>query len=194
MRIFALETDTEKFKKNFLASGEQVLVMVRYHGFRFFITAFWMGILTALIVAAAAGLIYLDASAWMVISGAFVTWLVAVFPRLTVAFIDWKYDFTFVTTDKAVLVDQSSIFRTRVTPINLENFASVSTETQYMNLFSFGKLVFHLKSGIGTDMVLPYTLNAGQVAAQIANIVTEYQRRKDLRRYHDSDENDLPHF
>ncbi len=183
MRLFALETDTEKFKRQYLLEGERELLTIRFHGFKFFVEAFWTVVLALAIIATAVGAWYLGMQGWLATALAGGALLVFVFPRLLRAYIDWRYDFAFVTTDKAVLVDQSSLFRQRVTPVNLENFASVSTATQFWNLFPFGTLRFHLKSGLGEDLVLPYTAHADKAAAQIANAVTEYQRRKDLRRY-----------
>ncbi|MDD4319586.1 MAG: hypothetical protein PHW10_04670 [Candidatus Peribacteraceae bacterium] len=187
MRIFALETNTEKFKRNFLAEGEREVLTVRYHGVRFFLSAAWMGVFSLILATIAVGIWYAGVPGWIVAVIASLLWLALVFPRLLTAYIDWRYDFAFVTTDKVVIVDQSSVFHLRITPINLENFASVSTETQFFNLFPFGKLRFHLKSGLGEDLALPYIANADGVAAQIANVVTEYQRRKDLRRHGEAD-------
>lgn len=185
MRIFALETDSDRLKRDFLYEREQEVLTVRYHGFQFFLAALRLGLLSALILAVAIGVWMVGVPGWIVTLAAAGLWLFTVFPRLLRSFIDWRYDFTFVTTDKVVLVEQSSLFHQRITPINMENFASVSTETQFLNLFPFGTLRFHLKSGIGQDIVLPYINRADHVAAQIANAVTEFQRRKDLRRFNE---------
>ncbi|MFA6523173.1 MAG: hypothetical protein WCS85_02290 [Candidatus Peribacteraceae bacterium] len=186
MRIFALETDTERLKRDFLYEGEREVLMVRYHWFRFFLGTLMPVIFTILIIAVVTGVWFAGLTGWIAILAGILVWFVAVFPSLLRSFIDWRYDFAFVTTDKVVLVDQSSLFRQRITPINMENFASVSTETQFWNLLPFGTLRFHLKSGIGQDLFLTYIGRADHVAAQIANTVTEYQRRKDLRRYGDT--------
>jgi hypothetical protein len=189
MRIFALETDTERLKRDFLYEGEREVLTVRYHWFRFFLATLLPALFTILIVAAAIGAWSAGLAGWIAVLAGFLVWLVAVFPALLRSFVDWRYDFAFVTTDKVVLVDQSSLFRQSITPINMENFASVSTETQFWNLLPFGTLHFHLKSGIGQDLLLTHIGRAEHVAAQIANAVTEYQRRKDLRRYGEPEHN-----
>lgn len=183
MHLFALETDTEAFKKRYLYEGEQEVLTIYNHGFKFALAAIRLGFLTLFIVSLAVGAGVIGAPWFVTVPVALVLWLIGVGPRLLSAFLDWRYDFTFVTTDKVVLVDQSSLFRQRITPINLENFASVSTETQFWNVFPFGALRFHLKAGLGEDLVLRYIPHADRVAAAIANAVTVFQRRKDLRRY-----------
>jgi hypothetical protein len=183
MRIFALETNTERFKKKFLSEEEQEVMTIYYHWFAFVLALFKQGFFTLIAVLIGAGLITVDLPWTWVTLVIVLLWIAFILPSAIKAFLDWRYDFTFVTTDKVVLVDQSSLFRQKITPINLENFASVSTETQYGNIFPFGKLRFHLKSGLGEDLVLRYIPNADEVAAKLANAVTIFQRRKDLRRY-----------
>lgn len=183
MRILALEMDIEKLKKDFLTEGEEEVFRVRNHMFKFVITFLWVFFYTLFIIGAAVTISYAVGANWFVVIIGSLLWIFTALPSLLRALVDWLYDLILVTTDKAVLIDQSSIFRQRVTPINLENFASVSSETQFLNLFNFGKLRFHLKSGLGEDLILPYTKNAAEAANKIANAVTVFQRRKDLRRY-----------
>jgi hypothetical protein len=95
------------------------------------------------------------------------------------AYIDWKYDFIFLTTDKLIIVDQSSLFRKSLTPINLENLGDVVAETQWLNLFDFGMLHFALKEGQGPEIVLKYMPHADKLVAMISQQITLYQRRKD---------------
>ena len=183
MHIFALETDIGKLKKRFLSAEEREVRTVSYHGFRFLSTLLRDVIWTLVIILAAIGLSFAEISLLWIIPVAVVVWLLVVFRSLLRAYIDWKYDFILITTDKVILVDQSSIFHQKVTPMNLENFASASAETQFWNLFSFGILHFNLKEGIGDGVNLRYIPNAHDVAACISDAITTFQRRKDLRRH-----------
>jgi len=183
MRIFALETNTEHFKKKFLSEEEQEVLTIYYHWFAFALAIMKQGVFTLVIISIGAGLITVGLLWLWVTLAMLLLWTIVIFPSMVKAFLDWRYDFTFVTSDKVIVADQSSLFRQKITPINLENFASVSTETQYANMFPFGKLRFHLKSGLGEDLILRYIPNADEVAAKIANAVTIFQRRKDLRRF-----------
>ena len=71
-------------------------------------------------------------------------------------YIDWKFDFIDLTTDKVIIVDQGSIFRRTIKQINLENIASVTSKTQFLNLFPFGVVHIDLKEGHGQEMILQY--------------------------------------
>jgi hypothetical protein len=94
------------------------------------------------------------------------------------AFIDWKYDFILLTTDKLIIVDQSSLFRKSITPISLENLGDVVSQTQWLNLFNFGIIQFALKEGTG-EVKLKFMPDADALVAKIAEQITLYQRRKD---------------
>ena len=94
------------------------------------------------------------------------------------AFIDWQYDFIYVTTDRIVLIDQTTFIKQRIMPIHHENIASVSSETQFWNVFPFGRIVVRLKEGEGGEKImLQYIPDAADVAARISEVVTRYQRR-----------------
>lgn len=190
MHIFALETDIEKLKKRFLSSEEREIRTVSYHGFRFLASLFRDVILTIVIIASVIGLSFTDVPKLWIIPTAIVLWIFLVFRSLLRSYIDWKYDFILITTDKVIMVDQSSIFRQKITPMNLENFASASAETQFMNLFSFGILHFSLKEGVGEEVKLRYIPNAQDTAACLSDTITTFQRRKDLRRHGGSFEHD----
>lgn len=178
MRFFALDTDTEAMKKSFLTEGEREILQSYYHGMSFFLAIVREIIVTVVLAGVGAGAIYLDLK-WIIVSGVlFVVWFLWVFVHLVKAYLDWRHDFLVVTTDKLFLVDQTSIFRQRVTPITLDNFASVAAESQFFNLFNFGKVIFNLKEGAGGEMVLGYVPKYKHVAAVLADAVTKFQRRR----------------
>jgi hypothetical protein len=183
VHIFALETDIGKLKSRFLSAEEQEIQTVSFHGFRFFLVVFRDVVWTLLIVAITVGIGLTGLPLSWLIPTAGIVWLVLVFQSLLRAYLDWKYDFILITTDKVIIFDQSSLFHQKITPMNLENFASASAETQFWNLFPFGILHFNLKEGVGSGVNLRYIPNAHDIAACISDTITTFQRRKDLRRY-----------
>lgn len=188
VQIFALETDIGKLKKRFLSADEREILTVSYHWFRFLLAVLRDVLWTVLIIMVAVGVSFASLPLRWIIPAAALVWLFFVFRSFLRAYIDWKYDFMLVTTDKVIVVNQSSLFHQKVTPMNLENFASASAETQFWNLFPFGILHFNLKEGIGDGVNLRYIPDAHTVAAGISDAITTFQRRKDLRRYGDADE------
>jgi hypothetical protein len=181
--IFALETDVGKLKQRFLSAEESEIRTVHFHGFRFFL-AIINDILAALLIGGAVyGLLYAGVPMEWVISVAAIFAFFLVFLPFLRAYIDWRYDFVLVTTDKVIIVDQSSLFRQKVTPINLENVASASAETQFWNLFPFGILQLNLKEGRETPITLRYIPDVQGVVSALSDAITRFQRRKDLRRY-----------
>ncbi|MBI2635786.1 hypothetical protein HYW84_00460 [Candidatus Peregrinibacteria bacterium] len=183
MHIFALETDIGKLKASFLSEEEREICTVFFHGFRFFLTVLRLTLWTFLIIGIAMGIGLAGLPfSWVVIAASSV-WLAFVSRPLLRAYLDWHYDFILITTDKVILVNQSSIFHQKVTPMNLENFASASAETQFWNLFPFGILHFNWKEGVGNGVNLRYIPHAHDIASCISDAITTFQRRKDLRRY-----------
>lgn len=177
MRIFALETDTEKLKKRFLSEGEQEVLMTYYHGLSFFFASVREMILTIFLVTAGVVAVMLNAPLGWTVSVLFLLWFVFVFFNLLRAYIDWAYDFILVTTDKIIFVDQTSIFRQEIKPLNLENVGGVSTKTQFWDIFPFGIVSVHLKEGLGGDKIIKkFIPRAQEVAAKISEVVTRYQR------------------
>lgn len=182
MRLFALDTNIDGVKRRFLSANEQEVLTVFRHGFSFFLQIIFQIILTVGLIAIGVALSVWDIlpstipPMWIIgILG--LLWLFLAFPTILRAFLDWKFDFIFVTTDKVVLLEQSSLFHHRITPMHLENFASVTASSQFWNLFPFGTLHFQLKEGVGKDIQMQYIPYAGEVAAKISDTVTQYQRR-----------------
>lgn len=184
MRILALETDFDRLKTRFLSSDEREIMTVHFHWFKFFGSFVWAGLFTAMLAVLAAWMpIQFQLPTLPVVVAFLLLWLFFVFPRLMRAYIDWQYDCVVITTDKVVIVDQSSIFRQKITPINLENVSGVSTETQFWNVFHFGTLHLDLNESAGAEHTLRFINRASHVAAAVTEALTNFQRRKDLRRY-----------
>jgi uncharacterized membrane protein YdbT with pleckstrin-like domain len=184
MRILALQTDFDKLKEHFISSDEREIMTAHFHWFKFFGAFMWCGLLTIISIVLAIWVpLEFQVSSMVVITILLLLWLLLVFPRFIRAYIDWQYDCVVITTDKVVIVDQSSIFRQKITPINLENVSGVSTETQFWNLFHLGTLHLDLNESAGAEHTLRYVKHAHEVAAAITEALTSWQRRKDLRRY-----------
>ena len=182
MHLLALNTDIEGVKRRFLSANEQEVLTAYRHGFFFFLSIVLQLVLTIGLIAAGVALntwdiLPWDIPSWWIAIFLAILWAFLAFPTILKAFLDWKFDFIFVTTDKVVLLDQSSIFHHRITPMNLENFASVTAASQFWNLFPFGSLHFQLKEGTGEDITMKYIPHADEVAAKISDTVTQYQRR-----------------
>ena len=180
MRILALETDAEKIKQQCLSEGEEIVLMTYYHALSFFFASLREILFTFLIFGVGIGLSMAGTPMLWNVGGLFVVWFVFIFFNLMKAWIDWRYDFILVTTDKLVLVDQTSIIHQKINPIHLENIGSIASETQYWNVFGFGKIVINLKEGEGGQSISLYFVpNAAEVAAKISRTVTYYQRYVD---------------
>ncbi len=180
MQIFALETDPKKVKQKFLTHGEQEIFTVTPHAFSFVIRVVWDIVLTVILLMISSysfsiGILSLPAAIGFFVVG----WLAFVFFSFVRAYIDWKYDFLFLTSEKLIIVDQRSLFRKSITPINLENLGDVSMQTQWLNLFNFGMIRLALEEGNGPEIVLKYMPEADRLVAKISEQITFYQRRKD---------------
>ena len=178
MRIFALDTDVDGLKRRFLTDGEREVMMSYYHGMSFFIALVGQVIFTLAFVAIGTGALLSGVDVGSSLSILAVLWFVWVFTHIIKAYLDWCQDFFVITTDNLVLVDQTSFFKRRITPITLDNFASVAAESQLFDIFSFGKVIFNLKEGVGGEMTLKYVPNYKEVAAALADCVTKFQRRR----------------
>lgn len=179
MRILALETDIEKIKARFCHEGEDIVLFTYYHGLSFFFAILREIVITVvLLIAMIVSVIFEWPLIWVIPILLFL-WLGFVFFNVLKAYIDWSYDFLIVTTDKIILVDQTSVFKQEIMPMHIENIGGVSTFTQFMNIFPFGGIVLHLKEGKGgEDITLNYVPRAQQVASVISDVVTTYQRKE----------------
>lgn len=180
MRIFALETNIERIKERFLTSGETEIFTAQPHFISFLWNIAWEVFVTALLGAAC---VYALQSgilpAGMALTIFVVGWFLFVFFGLVEAYINWQYDFIFLTTDKLIIVDQMSLFRKYITPISLENLGDVMSQTQWLDLFNFGIIRIALKEGNGPEIVLRFMPHADKLVAKMAEQITLYQRRKD---------------
>ncbi len=178
MKIFALETDGEKARRQVVPDTERVLLEVYHHGFLFSLRFLVFAFYTALIMLAAALAIFVGLP-WPIVTGAAcLFWLFFILGKLIAAYVDWKFDTLIVTDQKVVISNQTSIFHVETRQMHLENIASVTCSTQMLNLFPFGRICFDLKEGTGQRICLKFIPRAAEVATQIAAIVTQYQQKR----------------
>lgn len=177
MHILALETNIDTLKKRLMSPGEKEVLTTYYHGASFFFASIKETFYTMLLFGIGIVAWELQAPMEYVVTILFGIWVIFVFFTLFRAFIDWCFDFVLITSDRTVLVDQTSFIRQRVLQIHHENIASVSSETQFLDIFRFGRIVIKLKEGEGENLRLKYVPNSKEVASQISGEVTRYQRR-----------------
>jgi len=179
MQIFALETDVHKTKARFLAPGEREIFLVHRHVMSFIIQIFWEILVTLALLAVFTYLPSIGVISPLLATAAFTLgWIAFVLFGFIRALLDWRFDFLFLSTDKLIFLDQTSLFKKTITPINLENLGDVVSQTQWMDLFGFGIIRIKLKEG-GSEIVLKYLPRADTLVSQISQQITLYQRRKD---------------
>ena len=182
MRILALETNIEKMKQGFAADGEELLMTIFYSRFIFTLAVLRQILFTLILIAIGVTLsLYTSWSPLYIGETLLVVWILFVFFPIVKRYIHWRYSFVQVTTAKIIVVDQSSIIHRDVTQISFENFASITSETQFWNLFPFGMLHFNLKEGGGEEFILRYIPHAQDLSEKIANVMTAFQRRKNVQ-------------
>ncbi len=181
MQIFALETNIARVKEHFLAHGETEIFTAHPHVVSFLWHIAWEFFVTVLLIIVCSYAYSMSIASLPAVLVIFsVAWVIFVLFGLIEAYIDWKYDFIFLTTDKLIIVDQMSLFRKSITPISLENLGDVVAETQWLNLFRFGIIRFALKEGHGPPVILGFMPRADRLVGQISEQITLYQRRKDF--------------
>ncbi len=178
MQLFALQTDIVKLKARFIVPGEQELFMVHRHIISFFLHLLRPFIATVVFVGIIIALSYWNIlSLWPVVVLS-VLWLVSAGRWIFNAFIDWRYDVLFLTTNKLVIVDQQSIIRNAVNSVNLEEISSVVAETQWLNLFSFGRLHITTRRAEGkVDTTINYIPHPDQLAGAIMGQIAHFENQ-----------------
>lgn len=177
MRIFALETNVQKVVERFCSSKECIILLTFYHPFYFTSVAIKEIFITSLLVGIGLFAWSMGVAMSWILGFTLTIWLGFALPTLTKAFIDWKCDFLLVTTDKIVLLDQTSFFKREIKPIHIENIGSVGMKTQWMGIFSFGSIYISLKEGEGGETIVrKYVPNVTEVVSKMSSVVTNFQR------------------
>ena len=177
MKILALETDLDKLNRSFLSPGEEIVLAVRFHSFVFVLRTLGSLLMTIVLVGAGTAAISADMPSGVIVPILAIAWAAVPGRALLRALIDWQFDELVVTTDKIIVVDQSSLFRQEIQQMNLENLASVKAITQYWGLLPFGRLHFDLKEGTGKAVKLGYIPRTQRVCSLICDVMVKFQRR-----------------
>ena len=179
MRIFALQTDRQKIIRRFCHDheGESVVHFTHYHGLSFLFRTLKDVFYTIVLITLGVVAVLLNLHMGWTLGILGLVWFFFVFSNLLKIYIDWRYDFIVVTTDKVILVDQTLFFKQQIMPIHIENIGGISTFTQFWDIFPFGGMFIHLKEGLGgKDVIIKYVPNAQVMAGKISDVVTRYQR------------------
>lgn len=171
MRFLALEADLRKLKRQFIAEGEEELLATTRHAFTFILPMLWIVPLTAIsIFAAATGLgMGMD---FLFVSVSLYSWFAVALVLAMRAFIEWRYNFIVVTTEKIVVVDHRFVFSQMIRPIPLENVATTHTGSQYLGIGNCGYVTLHLsevESGTNTQVRLDRLPKPDVIAGVIEN-------------------------
>jgi hypothetical protein len=177
MRIFALETNSQKLIARVISPGSSVITHAGFHWIKFFVHLLRC-LLTAVILLIIGWAVwnFTQVSLWWVLGGIALPLFLFVFWPLLNAYIDWRYDCIILTQDELILVDQTSIVKVSIRQMDLDNIASVAFHSQFWNLFGFGKLSFDLKEGTGKHLDLAFIPHAEVIASSISNAVLAHQK------------------
>lgn len=172
MKILALETNEKKMISSLLQPGERLIESTGFHPCVFwfhviddFFQTFVIGVLAWLTIyvggapVIVGSILAFSAFAWLVI------------PDFSQALIDWLFDEIIITDKRVIYVNQGNIFQRSIKEMDLENVASVTFKTQYLNLFPFGILHFDLKEGVGRSLEFKYIPNPQRVCGWVSNAV-----------------------
>ncbi len=146
MRFLALEANTRKLKRQFIADGEEELLSTTRHVFAFLVPMLWIipvGVL-------ALGTWTIGVAEGWLDPVLFTALLYLVFLILFVfalrAFINWRYNIVVITTEKIVVIMHDFVFKQTVTPYNLDGVGSASAGTRYLGLGNCGYVDLYLSA------------------------------------------------
>jgi hypothetical protein len=171
MHLFALETDLEKIKRSLMGSREDEMMTVHRHWLPLWFT---LAREILLFVALMALLFFFSAGPLIVVI-VIIAWVLWAAGALLREYIELRYTFLFLTREKVVIVRQH-LLRRRLLPITLNNIQSVEVQSQYWDLFGFGRIHIHLRDS-GQVLTFSYVPDSARVAKKMTNIVSMYNQR-----------------
>ncbi len=177
MRIFALETNREKLMKSLLTRDERVIRHTRFHWMRYVGRILRFLIVTAIAIAIVIWgplLLLPPETDWVLLA----VWFLFAFLPLINTIVDWWQDAIVATSEEVVIIDQHTFFQRKIRQMSLENLASVTDQTQWGNIFGFGKLMFDLKEGTGEHIELYFVPHADRMASAISDATVSFHRRE----------------
>lgn len=175
MQIFALETNVDRLKAKLFSAGEREIFTVRRHVVLFVLRSVWYIVLTILLASVTAYIIvagFLDPL--ILVPASLLLWLVFVLVGWVRAYIDWQYDFIFLTNEKLVIVDQTTIIRRTITSLSLDSIAQVNSHSQWLNIFGFGMLEIAQREGQTENFKLPYLPDPDRLVTLISDQISSF--------------------
>jgi hypothetical protein len=183
MRFLALQTDIELIKRQFLVEGEAEILTTCRHSLSFILRMMSATIFLSLFIAfVVTTIVFFEDTGASMFGGAILAAgiLFYAFQALRL-FIDWRYDFLIVTTEKVVVVNHTLFIYQYVNPIHLDNIASTNFESQYFGFGHCGIVHIALKereSGSSKMVTLRYIPRPDSVAGAIENVIALSKQRK----------------
>ncbi|MDD5054789.1 MAG: hypothetical protein PHZ00_00805 [Candidatus Peribacteraceae bacterium] len=144
MRFLALETSIGKMKKEFIAEGEKELLISIHHMFSFLLPAAGMFLVTFGVFVVYISLITLNSTLFPFFVPSLFLWLFFCIYKMLKYFINWRYNYFFVTTEKVIIVNHVFFIKQKIHPIHLEDIRSMRTESQFFGIGHCGTLFLSL--------------------------------------------------
>jgi hypothetical protein len=180
MRILALETDIEELKHKFLMEGEKAVLVTHRHFFSFLIPFLARSVVAIPVLIA---IVAADTFEWWnfgVSAVLMLVWMVIYGYLVMGAYIDWKFNFIIVTTQKVVLVEQKSFFRQQINPLNYEQISNTRVQSQFGGFFHCGIVFINTKTpergGMYMELPYPYIPRPEDVAAVIEHGIAIFRQ------------------
>jgi hypothetical protein len=179
MQIFALETNVDRLKAKLFSANEREIFTVRRHVVLFVLRTVWYVVLTMILVGVTAYILVAGFLDPLILVPVFLlVWLVFVVVGWIRAFIDWQYDFIFLTNEKLVIVDQTTILRRSITSLSLDSIAQVNSHSQWLNVFGFGTLEIAQREGQTENFILPYLPDPDRLVTLISDQISSFNGTK----------------
>jgi hypothetical protein len=172
MRILALETSIDAIKEKFVVEGEKVVQVTHRHFMAFVVHIWWQTLVTIAFTAILPLIAVGDVEYTSFYVLFFLGWLVVYAYFFFAAYIQWKYNFLIVTTQKVVVVDQK-LFYQEINPLRFSRISNTRVESQFGGFFHCGILHLNLmvpeKQGEYLELPHPYLPRPEEIAAVIEN-------------------------
>lgn len=197
MQILALETDVEVLKKKFLVEGEQAVLVTHKHWIVFIVNIWWQTIVTTLLLAGSVAMAVSDLLTLPLIASIVGIWGLLYAYYLLWAYVQWKYNFLIISTQKLVIVEQYAVVRQHINPLPFPRISNTRVESQFAGIFRCGILYLNMmvpeRRGEYMELSIPYLPKPADIAAMIENGLTinkeppqpkEEQEKKVLMQQH----------
>lgn len=180
MRFLALETDVNAFKKRFLVQDEEELLTARKHVFLMVIALF--SILLISIAVIPLSIVLMTAGGTLEDAGIMLLalWIVVALMWMLKAYIDWKFDFLIITTEKILLIDHTAFLAQHVETIRMEFITQPRSASQFLGIGRCGVLHLQLRSMDNIParhLAVPYLPAPDLIAGTVEKAIVMLQQR-----------------